>query len=235
MTTHDSPPGPGSIWTETRAAVPTTEARLGRSLREFWRNRELVGAHRTGVPGALQADGARHRLGARHAGRARHARCSCCSTGSRTSTPRRAVRRCSSTSACCRGPSSRRRSRAAARSWSFESSVLNKVRCPREVFPVAAITVARLRLRPVGRSSSACSSSITGYEPHTTSFWVAVVPRDPDRVHAGVALGLSVIVVYPPRRRPGDPAAPAARAVRHAGRLRHRRHPACSGSRSTRR
>jgi ABC-type polysaccharide/polyol phosphate export permease len=77
----------------------------------------------------------------------------------------------------------------------FESSVLNKVRCPREVFPVSAITVAlydfALSVFVLG-----VLFIITGYEPRTTAIWVPLFLLIQIAFAAGVALGLSVVVVF---------------------------------------
>jgi ABC-2 type transport system permease protein/lipopolysaccharide transport system permease protein len=77
----------------------------------------------------------------------------------------------------------------------FESSVLNKVRCPREVFPASAITVAgydfALSVFVLG-----VLFIITGYEPRTTAIWVPLFLVMQIAFCTGVALGLSVIVVF---------------------------------------
>ena len=77
----------------------------------------------------------------------------------------------------------------------FESSVLNKVRCPREVFPISAITVAgydfALSVFVLG-----LLFIVTGYEPRTTSFWAPLFLVIQVAFCAGVALGLSVVVVF---------------------------------------
>ena len=58
------------------------------------------------------------------------------------STPAGRRTRCSPTWACCRGRSSRRRCPRAARACSNNVMLLNKVYCPREVFPLASVLVA---------------------------------------------------------------------------------------------
>jgi ABC-2 type transport system permease protein/lipopolysaccharide transport system permease protein len=77
----------------------------------------------------------------------------------------------------------------------LESSVLNKVRCPREVFPVSAITVAgydfALSVFVLG-----VLFIITGYEPHTTAVWTPLFLAIQVAFCAGVALGLSTLVVF---------------------------------------
>ena len=77
----------------------------------------------------------------------------------------------------------------------FESSVLNKVRCPREVFPASAITVAlydfALSVFVLG-----VLFIVTGYEPRTTAIWAPLFLVIQIAFSAGVALGLSVIVVF---------------------------------------
>jgi len=77
----------------------------------------------------------------------------------------------------------------------FESSVLNKVRCPREVFPLSAITVAgydfALSVFVLG-----VLFIITGYQPYTTSIWVPLLLAIQVAFCSGVALGLSVMVVF---------------------------------------
>jgi ABC-type polysaccharide/polyol phosphate export permease len=77
----------------------------------------------------------------------------------------------------------------------FESSVLNKVRCPREVFPASAITVAlydfALSVFVLG-----VLFIVTGYEPRTTAIWAPLFLVMQIAFSAGVALGLSVIVVF---------------------------------------
>ena len=77
----------------------------------------------------------------------------------------------------------------------FESSVLNKVRCPREVFPTSAITVAlydfALSVFVLG-----VLFLITGYDPRTTAIWVPLLLVIQIAFSAGVALGLSVVVVF---------------------------------------
>jgi ABC-type polysaccharide/polyol phosphate export permease len=77
----------------------------------------------------------------------------------------------------------------------FESSVLNKVRCPREVFPVSAITVA---LYDFGLSVFVLGVLfiVTGYEPRTTAIWAPLFLVIQIAFSAGVALALSVIVVF---------------------------------------
>jgi ABC-type polysaccharide/polyol phosphate export permease len=77
----------------------------------------------------------------------------------------------------------------------LESSVLNKVRCPREVFPISAITVAgydfALSVFVLGMLFI-----ITGYEPHTTAIWVPLFLVIQVAFCAGIALGLSIVVVF---------------------------------------
>ena len=77
----------------------------------------------------------------------------------------------------------------------FESSVLNKVRCPREVFPISSLIVAgydfALSVFVLG-----VLFLITGYEPHTTAIWVPLLLFIQVAFCAGVALGLSVVVVF---------------------------------------
>jgi ABC-type polysaccharide/polyol phosphate export permease len=77
----------------------------------------------------------------------------------------------------------------------FESSVLNKVRCPREVFPASAITVAgydfALSVFVLG-----LLFIITGYEPYTTAVWAPLFLVIQVAFCAGVALGLSILVVF---------------------------------------
>jgi ABC-2 type transport system permease protein/lipopolysaccharide transport system permease protein len=77
----------------------------------------------------------------------------------------------------------------------LESSVLNKVRCPREVFPLSALVVAAydfaLSVLVLG-----CLFIITGYDPHTTAIWAPLFFVVQVAFCAGVALGLSAIVVY---------------------------------------
>jgi ABC-2 type transport system permease protein/lipopolysaccharide transport system permease protein len=77
----------------------------------------------------------------------------------------------------------------------FESSVLNKVRCPREVFPTSAITVAgydfALSVFVLG-----VLFLITGYEPRTTAIWAPLFLVIQVAFCAGLALALSVIVVF---------------------------------------
>jgi ABC-type polysaccharide/polyol phosphate export permease len=77
----------------------------------------------------------------------------------------------------------------------FESSVLNKVRCPREVFPISSLIVAgydfALSVFVLG-----VLFLITGYEPHTTAIWVPLLLLIQVAFCAGVALGLSVVVVF---------------------------------------
>jgi ABC-2 type transport system permease protein/lipopolysaccharide transport system permease protein len=77
----------------------------------------------------------------------------------------------------------------------LESSVLNKVRCPREVFPMSAIAVAcydfALSVLVLG-----ALFIITGYDPHTTAIWAPLLFVVQIAFCTGFALGLSVIVVY---------------------------------------
>jgi ABC-2 type transport system permease protein/lipopolysaccharide transport system permease protein len=77
----------------------------------------------------------------------------------------------------------------------FESSVLNKVRCPREVFPISAITVAgydfALSVFVLG-----VLFLVTGYNPYTTAIWAPLFLAIQVAFAAGVALALSVIVVF---------------------------------------
>ncbi|MDQ1431293.1 MAG: type transport system permease protein [Actinomycetota bacterium] len=77
----------------------------------------------------------------------------------------------------------------------LESSVLNKVRCPREVFPVSAITVAgydfALSVFVLG-----ILFIITGYEPYTTAVWAPLFLVIQVAFCTGVALGLSILVVF---------------------------------------
>jgi len=77
----------------------------------------------------------------------------------------------------------------------LESSVLNKVRCPREVFPISSLIVAgydfALSVFVLG-----VLFLITGYEPHTTAIWVPLFLFIQVVFCAGVALGLSIIVVF---------------------------------------
>jgi ABC-2 type transport system permease protein/lipopolysaccharide transport system permease protein len=77
----------------------------------------------------------------------------------------------------------------------LESSVLNKVRCPREVFPASAITVAgydfALSVFVLG-----ILFIITGYEPRTTAVWAPLFLVIQIAFCTGIALGLSVLVVF---------------------------------------
>jgi len=77
----------------------------------------------------------------------------------------------------------------------LESSVLNKVRCPREVFPLSSVTVALfdffLSLLVLG-----ALFIITGYNPSTTAVWAPLMFAIQVAFGMGVALALSVVVVF---------------------------------------
>ena len=77
----------------------------------------------------------------------------------------------------------------------LESSVLNKVRCPREVFPISTVVVAgydfALSVFVLG-----LLFIITGYEPRTTLIWAPLFFVIQVAFCVGAALGLSIVVVF---------------------------------------
>ncbi len=77
----------------------------------------------------------------------------------------------------------------------LESSVLNKVRSPREIFPLSSITVA---LYDFGLSVFVLGLLfiITGYEPRTTSIWAPLFLVIQIAFCSGAVLFLSIVVVY---------------------------------------
>ena len=113
-------------------------------------------------------------------------------------------------------------------------TLLNKVYCPREVFPIASVATAGV--------DTAIATSILGvlfviyqFMPHLASLWVPALMV----VQLAFTVGLTLIVSAAHRVRAATsasaPDGAPARAVRDAGRLRPRGHPASRGGRGTRR
>lgn len=77
----------------------------------------------------------------------------------------------------------------------LEWSLLNKVRCPRELFPLSAVTVAGYDLA-VSTVVLGTIFVVTGYEPRTTAIWAPLLLLILVAFCAGVALALSAVVVF---------------------------------------
>jgi ABC-type polysaccharide/polyol phosphate export permease len=77
----------------------------------------------------------------------------------------------------------------------LESSVLNKVRCPREVFPFSTIIVAGIDFALSALVLGLLFVS-TGFTPHPAAVWVPLLLAIQVAFCAGAALALSVLVVF---------------------------------------
>jgi ABC-2 type transport system permease protein/lipopolysaccharide transport system permease protein len=77
----------------------------------------------------------------------------------------------------------------------LESSLLNKVRCPREVFPASTTAVALLDFA-IGVGVLLVLFVVTGYAPRATSVWVPVILVVQVAATLGVVLVVSIVVVY---------------------------------------
>ena len=74
-------------------------------------------------------------------------------------------------------------------------SLLNKVYCPREVFPIASVTVAAIDTA-VALPALVLLFAVTGFAPKATSFWVPVLLLVQVAFTLGVTFVISAIVVY---------------------------------------
>jgi ABC-2 type transport system permease protein/lipopolysaccharide transport system permease protein len=77
----------------------------------------------------------------------------------------------------------------------LESSLLNKVRCPREVFPLSTIGVALLDFA-IGLCVLALLFLITWYAPAAQSLWFPVILVVQVVATVGIVLIVSIVVVY---------------------------------------
>src|SRR5207253_3885820 len=75
------------------------------------------------------------------------------------------------------------------------TSLLNKVYCPREVFPLATIAVAAIDMA-VATGVLLLLFAITGYAPRATSYWIPVFLIMQLMWTAGVVLAFSALLVY---------------------------------------
>lgn len=73
--------------------------------------------------------------------------------------------------------------------------LLNKVYCPREVFPLASVGVAALDMAVASLALGALFL-ITGYAPRATSYWVPVLLLIQLAFTVGITLVTSAVVVY---------------------------------------
>ena len=109
-------------------------------------------------------------------------------------------------------------------------TLLNKVYCPREVFPISSVATAGV--------DTAIAVSILGvlfviyrFMPHLASLWVPALMVVQLAFTIGLTLICSAAHRVRPRHPPAAPDGAPARAVRDAGRLRPRGHPASRGGR----
>jgi ABC-2 type transport system permease protein/lipopolysaccharide transport system permease protein len=77
----------------------------------------------------------------------------------------------------------------------FESSVLTKVRCPREVFPLASVAVSAYELC-VSLVVLGALFVITGFEPRVTAVWVPLIFLVQVAFTVGLVLVVAPIVVH---------------------------------------
>lgn len=77
----------------------------------------------------------------------------------------------------------------------LESSLLNKVRCPREVFPLSTIGVAMLDFA-VGLGVLGLLFLITWYPPAWASLWFPLILLVQIAATVGIVLMVSIVVVY---------------------------------------
>ena len=77
----------------------------------------------------------------------------------------------------------------------LNTSLLNKVYCPREVFPLASVVVAGTDMA-VATVALVVLFPIMGYVPRATSAWVPVLLLIQVAFTAGVTLAMSAVIVY---------------------------------------
>ena len=104
-------------------------------------------------------------------------------------------------------------------------ALLNKVYCPREVFPISSIATAGVDTA-IATAILGVLFVIYGFLPHVASVWVPVLLMIQLAFTTGLTLVLAASDRVPTRHPPAAADGAATGLVRDAGRLRARGHPA---------